>query len=258
MVRLVLCSRHEFSHLVPYRFDSCPFQLFKATCPTASVICFMSSILRKSDPGYFLSYLRCVSTYYSRLDFVMWATHASQKSHITTYRGWLGFFTKFLWTGLLSILDLSSESPSPRAASTCTSGFSPLQHPLPARCSWRAGADVDIWSGNEKKWSFLRNGRIGERWEEGDKRVGKVCKDICEEICEKMGEKMGKKKSDDKREKRSCMFKDHVIKLWTHSISLNWYNGRWLQRSLANLLSLIISLTGLVYCAANLLNKDSI
>ena len=31
----------------------------------ASVICFISSILRKSDPGYFLSYLRYVSTYYS-------------------------------------------------------------------------------------------------------------------------------------------------------------------------------------------------
>jgi len=31
----------------------------------ALVICFMSFILRKSNPGYFLSYLRCVSTCYS-------------------------------------------------------------------------------------------------------------------------------------------------------------------------------------------------
>jgi hypothetical protein len=32
---------------------------------TASVIFFMSSLLRKFDPGYFLPYLRCVSTCYS-------------------------------------------------------------------------------------------------------------------------------------------------------------------------------------------------
>jgi len=45
--------------------------------PTASVICFISSILRKSDPGYFLSYLRYVSACYSGLDFVMLVTYAS-------------------------------------------------------------------------------------------------------------------------------------------------------------------------------------
>jgi hypothetical protein len=45
--------------------------------PTASVICFMSSILRKSDPRYFLLYLRCISAYYSRLDFVILAIYTS-------------------------------------------------------------------------------------------------------------------------------------------------------------------------------------
>jgi hypothetical protein len=64
--------------------------------PTASVICFMSFILRKSDLGYFLLYLRCVSACYSGLDFVMLATYASQKSHIASYRGWLVFSFSFL------------------------------------------------------------------------------------------------------------------------------------------------------------------
>jgi hypothetical protein len=68
-VCLALPYRHEFSHLVPYCFDSCSSRLFIQSAgverATASVICFMSSILRKSDPGYFLSYLRCVSTCYS-------------------------------------------------------------------------------------------------------------------------------------------------------------------------------------------------
>jgi hypothetical protein len=45
--------------------------------PIALVICFMSSILRKSDPRYFLLYLRCVSACYSGPDFVMLATYAS-------------------------------------------------------------------------------------------------------------------------------------------------------------------------------------
>jgi hypothetical protein len=45
--------------------------------PTALVICFMSFILYKSDPRYFLLYLRCVSAYYSRPDFIMLATYAS-------------------------------------------------------------------------------------------------------------------------------------------------------------------------------------
>jgi hypothetical protein len=54
--------------------------------PIVLVIYFMFSILRKSDPGYFLSYLRYVSTCYSRLDFVILITHASQKSHIMLYR----------------------------------------------------------------------------------------------------------------------------------------------------------------------------
>jgi hypothetical protein len=44
---------------------------------TTLAICFIASILRKSNPGYFLLYLRCVSTYYSRLDFIILAIHAS-------------------------------------------------------------------------------------------------------------------------------------------------------------------------------------
>ena len=64
--------RHEFSNLVPYRFDSRPFRRFisEVERPTASAKCFMSSILRGSEPGYFLSYLRLISACYSRLDFI--------------------------------------------------------------------------------------------------------------------------------------------------------------------------------------------
>jgi hypothetical protein len=45
--------------------------------PIALVICFMSSILRKSDPRYFLLYLRYISAYYSRPNFIILATYTS-------------------------------------------------------------------------------------------------------------------------------------------------------------------------------------
>src|SRR5271156_2086795 len=54
--------------------------------PTASVKCFMFSILRGSELGYFRSYLRRVSTCYSRLDFMI-STYAFQTFIIATYRG---------------------------------------------------------------------------------------------------------------------------------------------------------------------------
>src|SRR4051794_24265909 len=56
--------------------------------PTASAKCFMSSILRGSELGYFLSYLRRVSACYSRLDFMI-STHAFQTSIIAAYCGLL-------------------------------------------------------------------------------------------------------------------------------------------------------------------------
>jgi hypothetical protein len=141
--------------------------------PTASVICFMSFILRKSDLRYFLLYLKCVSACYSGLDFVMLAMYASQKSHIASYRGWLVFSFSFLWTGLLSIPDLSSESPSLRAASICSSGFSPLQHPF--ACSvlmaYRT-VHVRMWiSGVETRKEGLP-GEMGEGLERGEKGEG--------------------------------------------------------------------------------------
>jgi hypothetical protein len=63
-VGLPLPLRHEFSNLVPYRFDSCLFVLSslpEVERPTASAKCFMFSILRVSELGYFLSYLRRAS-----------------------------------------------------------------------------------------------------------------------------------------------------------------------------------------------------
>ena len=64
--------------------------------PIASAICFISSIRRKSDLGYFLLYLRYISNYYSGLKFVILVTHASQKSHIASYYDWLVFSFSFL------------------------------------------------------------------------------------------------------------------------------------------------------------------
>ena len=96
--------------------------------PTASAKCFRSSILRRSELGYFVSYLRRVSACYSRLDFMI-SKHAFQTSIIAAYLGLL-LRASSLWSGLLSIPDLPSESPSLRAASICSSGFSPLQHPF--------------------------------------------------------------------------------------------------------------------------------
>jgi hypothetical protein len=43
---------------------------------TALVIYFISSILRKSDPRYFLLYLRYITACYSRLNFIILVTHA--------------------------------------------------------------------------------------------------------------------------------------------------------------------------------------
>lgn len=124
--------------------------------PTASAICFMSSILRRSDFGYFFLYLRCVSTYYSELEFVILATYASQKSHIASYCGWLVLGLSFLWTGLLSIPDLSSESPFLKAASISSSGFSLL---LIA-----TSADVDGFGrGKGKIGDRVRTGWEGKR-----------------------------------------------------------------------------------------------
>jgi hypothetical protein len=96
--------------------------------PTASAKCFMFSVFRGSELGYFLSYLRRVSGCYSRLDFMI-STRAFQTSIIAAYCGLL-IGPSSLRTGLLLIPDLSSESPSLRAASICSSGFSPLQHPF--------------------------------------------------------------------------------------------------------------------------------
>jgi len=49
---------------------------------------------------------------------------------------------------------------------------------------------VDIWSGNEKRRSCLRNGRdwreVRRGWEEREKMCEELCEDMCEEMCEKM------------------------------------------------------------------------
>jgi hypothetical protein len=56
-----------------------------------------------------------------------------------------------------------------------------------------ACADVDIWSGDEKRRSSWRNGRgIGER-REGGGDMGEEWEEMCEEMCEKVCEKMGEK-----------------------------------------------------------------
>jgi len=72
------------------------FSLSGVKRPITLVICFMSFILRKSDPGYFRSYLRYVSACYSGLDFVMLVMYVFQKSYIASYRGWLVFLLSFL------------------------------------------------------------------------------------------------------------------------------------------------------------------
>jgi hypothetical protein len=87
----------------------------------------MSSILRGSEPEYFLSYLRLISACYSRLDFMI-STHASKLP--SSRRTAVYCLEQVLCERDYSIPDLSSESPSLRAASICSSGFSPLQHPF--------------------------------------------------------------------------------------------------------------------------------
>ena len=62
--------------------------------------------------------------------------------------------------------------------------------------------DVDIWSRDEKRFSW-RNGRgIGERREEGGNISEEMCEEMGEKICEKIGKKMGKKMGEKMGEKR--------------------------------------------------------
>ena len=101
---------------------------------------------------------------------------------------WLsGFFIKFSMDGIaINPRSVLGESIL-RAASICSSEFSPFQHPFARSVhSLRscACADVDMWSRNEKRRPSWRNGR-GERRKEGGNRGG--------EMCEKIGENMGKK-----------------------------------------------------------------
>ncbi len=51
--------------------------LLGVKCLIALVICFISFILYKSNPKYFLLYLSYISTYYSRLDFIVLVIYTS-------------------------------------------------------------------------------------------------------------------------------------------------------------------------------------
>ena len=101
---------------------------------------------------------------------------------------------------MLSIPDLSSESPPFRAASICSSGFSHLQHPF-ARSVLMAcralHARMRI-SGVERDKKVLLV-KWKRDWRERREEGGNMSEEICEEICEKMGEEMGEKSGEDKR-----------------------------------------------------------
>jgi hypothetical protein len=92
-ISLMLLLRYKFSYLVLYYFD-CYFFIFlsslkKIKYPIASAKYFMFFILRGSILGYFFLYLRYISIYFSRLDFVILATYVFQISIIAVYCGLL-------------------------------------------------------------------------------------------------------------------------------------------------------------------------
>jgi hypothetical protein len=134
IVRLVSRSHCDMNFRILFRTDW-TVALFVALSglpgverPTASAKCFMSSILRGSELGYFLSYLRRVSAYNSRLDFMISKKHAFQTSIIAVY----------CFEQVLCARDYYRSRTCPqraypltlRAASICSSGFSPLRQPF--------------------------------------------------------------------------------------------------------------------------------
>jgi len=142
-------------------------------------------------------YLRCISTSYYRLHFAILITYASQISYILLYRDSLVSLSSFLWTGLLSIPDLSSGSPFLRAASVYSCGFNSFQHPfaclLLMACRF---VHVRVWISRIER---RREGLLGEveKWEEERSRREY-------ETCEKMNKKRGK-------DKRRLVFVEYVV-----------------------------------------------